>query len=258
MTFYFSATGNSQYAAEKIAAATGDRLISIGQALRDGHFDYDVSKDTYLGFVIPTFAWTLPGAVARFIEKMKLKGYNNQYTFGAFTCGESTGSEATALYTMLKSKGIALSNAFDLVMPDNFIVWSDVPAPSRLDSILKNADKVLAGIIESVSSKTPGNVDEVQPKDLYMPMQELSSSKKTSKLFADGKCTACGLCMTLCPMRCITPDEKGHPLWEGTCTMCLACLHRCPTAAIQHGNDTQKKGRYVNPNAGPATRNKYD
>ena len=40
MIFYFSATGNSQYAAEKIAEATGDRLISIGQALRDTHFDF--------------------------------------------------------------------------------------------------------------------------------------------------------------------------------------------------------------------------
>jgi NAD-dependent dihydropyrimidine dehydrogenase PreA subunit/flavodoxin len=248
MIFYFSATGNSQYAAEKIAAATGDRAFSIGQALRDGHYGYDISKDTYLGFVVPTFAWTLPGAVAKFIEKLALTGYGNQYVYGVFTCGESIGSGAAALYTILKSKGITLNRTFDLVMPDNFIIWSDVPSPARLDSILKNADKTLEGIIEAVAIKTPGKVETARPKDLYMPMQDISTSKRTSKLFADEKCTACGLCITLCPMRCIKADENGRPLWEGTCTMCLACLHRCPAKAVQHGNDTQKKGRYINPN----------
>lgn len=258
MIFYFSATGNSQYAAEKIAAVTGARLISIGQALRDGHYEYDIAKDKYLGFVVPTFAWTLPGAVALFLEKLNLKGYGSQYTYGVFTCGESTGSEAAALYTILKSKRITLNNSFDLVMPDNFIIWSDVPAPARLDSMLKSADRTLEGIMETVALKTPGKVDTVRPKDLYMPMQEISTSKKTSKLFADEKCTACGLCMALCPMCCIKPDEAGHPLWEGTCTMCLACLHRCPAAAIQHGNDTQKKGRYMNPNVKPPAANTYN
>lgn len=258
MIFYFSATGNSQYTAEKIAAATGDRLINIGQALRDGHYGFDISKDTHLGFVLPTFAWTLPGAVALFLERLRLTGVAGQYIYGVFTCGESTGSEAAALYTILKSNGITLSNTFDLVMPDNFIIWSDVPSPARLDNILKNADRSLDRIIGAIKQKIPGKIDPASPKDLYMPMQEISTSKNTSKLYADEKCTACGLCMTLCPMRCIKPDENGRPLWEGTCTMCLACLHRCPAAAVQHGNDTRKKGRYVNPNAKPPSANVYD
>jgi NAD-dependent dihydropyrimidine dehydrogenase PreA subunit/flavodoxin len=258
MILYFSATGNSQYAAEKLAAATGDRLISIGQALRDGHFDYDITKDDRLGFVVPTFAWTLPGAVALFIEKLNLTGYGSQYVYGVFTCGESTGGEGAALNALLKTKGVILNQTFDLVMPDNFIIWSDVPAPARLDSILKNADKALERIVETIKSKMQGKIDMSAPKDLYMPMAEISSSKKTSKFYADDKCISCGLCMELCPMRCIKPDDAGRPLWEGICTMCLACLHRCPAAAIQHGNDTQKKGRYVNPNAKPPAGNKYD
>ena len=34
MIFYFSATGNSKYAAERIASATEDRLIFIRDAIR--------------------------------------------------------------------------------------------------------------------------------------------------------------------------------------------------------------------------------
>jgi NAD-dependent dihydropyrimidine dehydrogenase PreA subunit/flavodoxin len=257
MIFYFSATGNSQYAAEKIAGATGDRLISIGQTLRDGRFNYDISKDAYLGFVVPTFAWTLPGAVALFLERLKLTGYSCQYVFGVFTCGESTGSSAAALNAMLKAKGITLACAYDLVMPDNFIIWSDVPPPERQDSILKNADKALERIIGAVSAKTPGPFDAGTPKDLYMPMADISSDKKTSKFCADDTCTACGLCAELCPMRCIKLDNNGRPLWEGTCTMCLSCLHRCPAAAIQYGKDTQNKGRYVNPFVNAPAPNTY-
>jgi NAD-dependent dihydropyrimidine dehydrogenase PreA subunit/flavodoxin len=257
MIFYFSATGNSQYAAVKITAATGDRLFSIGQALRDSLFDYDISEDAYLGFVVPTFAWTLPGAVALFIEKLNLSGYKNQYVYGVFTCGESTGSEAAALNAALKSKGIVLNAAFDLVMPDNFIIWSDVPTPARLDTILKNANITLDRIISDIKSKKPGKIDSGTPKDLFMPMAEISSSKKTSKFYAEDQCTSCGLCMSLCPMRCIKADDRGRPRWEGTCTMCLSCLHRCPAQAVQYGKDTQSKGRYVNPNAPSPAENSF-
>jgi NAD-dependent dihydropyrimidine dehydrogenase PreA subunit/flavodoxin len=247
MIFYFSATGNSQYAAEKIAAATGDRLVSIGAALRTGAFSYDISNDDMLGFVIPTFAWTVPGAVARFIENLKLTGYANQYVYGVFTCGESSGSESAALNALLKTMGIRFSGSFDLVMPDNFIVWSDVPSQEQLEAMLTSADQKLERIINAVKSKEPGALGSEIPKDLYMPMEEISTSKNTSKLHADEKCTACGVCMALCPMGCIKTGDGGRPAWEGTCTLCLACLHRCPSQAVQYGKDTQKKGRYVNP-----------
>ncbi len=246
MIFYFTATGNSQYAAEKIAAATNDRLVSIGASLREGQYDFDLGGDERLGFVIPTFAWTVPGAVARFLEKLNLAGFTDQYVYGVFTCGESTGGEAGALGALLKEKGIRFSGGFDLVMPDNFIVWSDVPSPQRLEAMLDNADRQLEQIISAVKAKKPGAVG-APPKDLFMPMQEVSTSKNTSKLHADEKCTACGLCIEICPMRCIQAGAGGKPVWEGACTLCLACLHRCPERAVQHGNDTQKKGRYVNP-----------
>lgn len=247
MIFYFSATGNSLYAAERLAAATGDRLVSIGAALRENLYDYDITGDERLGFVVPTFAWTLPGAVARFLENMKVSGYAGQYVYGVFTCGESTGHESASLNTLLKAKSIRFDGSFDLVMPDNFIVWSDVPPPARLNAILDSADKQLAEIIDAVKTKKPGTIGTGTPQNLCLPLETISTGNKTSKFAADDKCTACGLCMAVCPMRCIKPDDAGRPLWEGQCTLCFACLHRCPTAAIQYGPETVGKGRYVNP-----------
>lgn len=257
MIFCFSATGNSQYAAEKIAKATGEKLISIGDALRDEHYAFDITGDACLGFVIPTFAWTVPGAVAQFLEKLTLTGYSDQYVYGVFTCGASSGSESAALNTLLKKKSITFSGSFDIVMPDNFIVWSDIPSPKRLENMLKSADNALDRVIEAVRQKKPGTVGAGMPKDLFMPMETISSTKKTSKFYVTAACNACGVCMDFCPERCITPDADGRPTWEGTCTMCLGCLHRCPQAAIQYGKETVGKGRYVHPSAKIPIKNIY-
>lgn len=257
MVFFFSATGNSQYAADKLAEALGDRTISIGAALRDKHFEYDISGDAYLIFVVPTFAWTLPGAVGEFIKSMVLKGYDNQTVYGVFTCGESSGSESAALASMLKTKSIVSSGSFDLVMPDNFIIWSNVPPRQTLDKILAAADKSLDEIIAAIRKKTQGKIDKSQPRELYMPINEISTSKGSSKLYFTEACTSCGLCRKICPMSCIAEDNEGHPIWEGRCTMCLACLHNCPSKAIEHGNDTKGKVRYINPKVSLRLENKY-
>ena len=247
MIFFFSATGNSRYTAEKIASAVGDTLVDIGDAYKRGQFEYDISRDEYLGFVLPTFAWTLPGIAAMFIEKLKLTGVSeSQYVFGVFTCGESSGFESAAIRTLLDRRGIHFNGSFDLVMPDNFILWSSLPEKDSIEKALDSADAQLDGIIEQIRAKIPGKIDTAPPKDLYMKTAHISTAAGTSKFFADESCVSCGLCERLCPMSCIKPGENRMPVWEGECTMCLSCLHRCPKAAIQHGTDTQGKARYVN------------
>lgn len=257
MVFYFSATGNSQYAADRISAALSDRTISIGAALRDGHFVYDISGDDFLVFVVPTFAWTLPGAVGKFIESMELKGFGNQSVYGVFTCGESSGGECAALAAMLKAKSIGFSGSFDIVMPDNFIIWSQLPPAHILEEIITTADSRLEEIIDAIRNRRPGKIDDSRPVNLYMPLNEISTSKGTSKLYYTEACTSCGLCRNICPMSCISGDNEGHPVWEGLCTMCLACLHNCPAGAIEHGSDTKGKERYINPKVSLRLENKY-
>ena len=60
MIFYFSATGNSKYAAGRIASSTEDRLISLKDTVRGRSYRYDVSREERIGFVnpLPAAAWT--------------------------------------------------------------------------------------------------------------------------------------------------------------------------------------------------------
>jgi ferredoxin/flavodoxin len=245
MIFCFSATGNSLYAARKIAESTGERVVSIGDATRDGAYSYDLSGETRVGFVIPTFAWTVPGIVARFVENVDFSSFNGGYVYGVFTCGASSGGEVSALYALLSDKGLTLSAAFDLVMPDNFIVWSSIPGAARLESMLDASDKALTPIIAAVTANTPTRIDNSPPRDKFMPLERVSPGN--SKLTVNDKCVHCGLCEKICPTRCIKLDGNGSPVWDGECAVCLACLHRCPAAAIDFGRETVGKARYYNP-----------
>jgi NAD-dependent dihydropyrimidine dehydrogenase PreA subunit len=55
-----------------------------------------------------------------------------------------------------------------------------------------------------------------------------------SRLFRvdPSKCTACGLCMEVCPTSNITKDALGRPQWDRRCLACLSCEMKCPEEAI--------------------------
>jgi len=55
-----------------------------------------------------------------------------------------------------------------------------------------------------------------------------------SRLFRvdSSKCTACGLCMEVCPTGNITRDPRGFPQWDRRCLVCLTCEMKCPEEAI--------------------------
>lgn len=46
------------------------------------------------------------------------------------------------------------------------------------------------------------------------------------------KCSACGLCMKLCPTRNISADNEGRPIWGRNCLLCFTCEMKCPLNAI--------------------------
>ena len=52
------------------------------------------------------------------------------------------------------------------------------------------------------------------------------------------------MCARLCPMTNIK-IENGRPVFGDKCLSCGSCIQNCPTEAIEYGNITQKKKRYV-------------
>lgn len=59
MVLYFSGTGNSQYAAQRISETLGDQLLSINDRIKAGNTS-PVKTDERLVIVTPTYAWRIP------------------------------------------------------------------------------------------------------------------------------------------------------------------------------------------------------
>ena len=72
MIFYFSSTGNSKYAAEKIAEMNGDRLVSIGRAMKSNELHYKIGEHEDIGFVTPVYYWGIPDIVYEFLNHVRL------------------------------------------------------------------------------------------------------------------------------------------------------------------------------------------
>lgn len=252
MIIYFSGTGNSAYTATRLATAD-ERVISIGECMRNNTFDWEIQEDEAIGFVLPIYFFGIPTIVLDFISQMQLTGYKNQYIYCVFTMGGSAGNAAKMLNKSLQNKGLHLDSGFSVTMPDNYILLFNLMTPEakipkvlteaelQIDSIKKHINKRQRGVFKITHSPLP-QVETALSYFIY------KYGRATKPFNVNDKCISCGLCEKLCPCSVITMKE-GHPQWkEGKCTQCLACLHQCPTRAINYGTKTQKRGRYKNPN----------
>lgn len=249
MIFYFTGTGNSLHAAEKIGGAVEEMPVSIATALDKGYLEYELRDGEPLGFVYPIYAWGPPEIVLTFIHKMKLRG-GKPYVFSLDTCGAEDGHTAEILRKALRAKGLMLDAAFSVAMPGNYIIGEDVAPEEKNREILKKAEERLDAISEVIAARKSG-VFELLPgekpglKSYFINPMFNWFGRDTKAFYATDACTKCGLCEKICPIHTITVREK--PVWGKKCTQCLACINRCPAKAIQRGKVTESRGRYVYP-----------
>lgn len=248
MIIYFSGTGNSAYTAKRLATE-GERVISIGDCMRNNIFDFEIQEDESIGFVLPVHFYGIPSIVLDFISRIQLTAYKNQYTYCVFTMGASAGNAVKMLDKALRSKQLHLDSGFSVTMPDNYILMFNLlPAETEIPKILAKAELQIDNIKECVEKQQRGvfnithsRLPQIETNLLY-PLYKYGRATKPFNV--NDKCISCGLCEQLCPCSVITMKD-GHPQWKtGKCTQCLACLHNCPTRAINYGTKTQKRGRY--------------
>ena len=255
MIFYFSATGNSKYAAERIAAATDDHLISLRDAIRSRRYRYDVSREARIGFVAPVYFQGLPSILHFFLEKLELTRYKGQYIYVVFTCGQWTGDAAGQLSKALKKKGLSLSAQFGIPMVDNYIPAFTVPDEAEAARILDEAEPVIDDAVRAIRAKGMGDYDRCHgpaPAAQTALMYPAYDRGRTTRPFVvTDHCIGCGLCQEICPCGAIA-IAGGKPAWvKSKCVRCLGCLHRCPAQAIHWKKADEDQGRYYNPRVEP-------
>lgn len=248
MIFYFSATGNSKYVTDRIAAATGDKTISITDCCKGDGFSFDETGKT-VGIVSPTYAWGLPIIVREFLQKLTLRT-KPDYLWFAATYGTTPGQTGKFAEDILCANALSVSAKFSVKMPDTWTPMFDLSDAQKVSEMNAAADAEIDTVSQLIKERATGDyMNDKLPYVIVKPFHavEYEINRRTKHLYAEDNCLACGRCAKNCPVQTIVIRD-GKPEWiKEQCVMCLRCLHNCPVFAIQYGKNTKKHGQYVHP-----------
>ena len=223
--FYFTGTGNSLYAARKIADLADATLISIPQAISEQR----TYTDDSIGFVYPQYSIGLPKMVRRFILDNTFKAdYFFAVDLYSFIHANALG-EMAAL--------IPLNYGVYLKTPNNFIFLFN--SPKDPSNMLSKADGKLNQIASDILNRA------------NKPVKPRKSIGNATKYFGKSKfkitesCTRCGTCAKVCPAHNIQIGESV--IIGDSCETCFSCVNLCPAHAIYSNKATLKRRQYRNP-----------
>ena len=267
MIFYFSGTGNTRWAAIRLASATQERLIDIAEKMRrmktsgaNQTEPFILKEGERLGFVFPVHGWRVPRLVRDFISRLVISG-EKPFVYAVCTAGDSIGltienlNDTIAANTSLSKFGIhEVSSAYSLIMPESYVglPFMDVdPKEKEIRKKEKSAQE-LEVIGEEVFNRKEGVHRLVKGFWPWFMTKVIGGFFEhvliTDKRFhvTKEKCVKCGICANVCPVSDIEGGKGEMPKWlhHKDCLTCFCCYHHCPHHAIEFGHQTQKKGQY--------------
>ena len=243
MILYFSATGNCQYVANRLAKGLKEQAASMVDCIREGRYAF---SDSVIGFVSPTYDWGLPSVVKEFLEEITVSA---DYLFFVSTYGTTTGASGYMARKALH--GRKMDAFYSVRMADTWTPVFDLSTPEKVAVFTKNTEKEIDDAIAGIQARWKKR--RMSPRvpfwmgTLFAQPFYNAHVRKTAHFRVEDSCIGCGLCAKKCPVQAIHMEDR-RPVWgKEKCAMCLGCLHRCPRFAIQYGKNTRKHGQYVNP-----------
>ena len=228
MILYFTGTGNSEYAAKKLAAALGEKTMPLMERIR--HNDTSpLESETPWIVCTPTYAWQLPHIVRDHLRRTLLRGSKEIYF--VMTCGGEIGEAGKYAAGLCAEKYLTFRGCARVIMPENYIVMFDVPDEAKARGIVAAADPMLDRLAELIRERKPFPQPKVSAADklksgvvnkAFYPL--LVHAKQFT---VNEKCTDCGLCVSACRSGCIAPspeqvqrdispaDSDGDTIWIG-------------------------------------------
>ena len=253
MIFYFSGTGNTKWAACRLAEATGETLVCMSEH-RAGPVVCDLKPGERVGFCFPVHGWRPPQPVRRFVERLCLQAATGHYVYALCTAGDTIGETMRLFEADLRARGIGLDAVFSLLMPESYVglPFMDVDTAANEKRKQQEAAARLkaytADIVARRSSRPRLDVGRWPRVN-----SRLLGSFFVHCLITDGpfrvdssRCVKCGICADVCPVGDVVGGLGHEPRWrhDGSCLTCFTCYHHCPHHAIEYGRRTRHKGQY--------------
>ena len=243
IVIYFTGTGNSKYAAQRVAEIAGaSDIIDAGAEIKAGR--PAKIRDDDLVVAMPVYAWKMPEILENWLRASDIRVKRIWYIM---TCGDQMGGADRYNSRISKDLGAEHMGTAEIIMPENYIAMFNAPFEEEAREIVKAAE----GPIER-AGETIARGEKLQPsrQAFIWKMGTSIVNPVFSKVFIKDKafystdgCNGCGQCVELCPMNNIIM-EGGRPEWMGNCIHCMACICYCPAEAIEYGKGSKGRFRY--------------
>jgi flavodoxin/NAD-dependent dihydropyrimidine dehydrogenase PreA subunit len=253
LIFYHSASGNTHWIAEKLAAALVDRGLETG--LRSIACKPDtVDLDSYdlVGFGCPVMGFRPSFALVRFIQSLPLQAQIPAFIFTTYA--GVLANTPWMLAACLKDRGFAVlahehfhgEVSWPIARAAGLIINRGMPGEKQIPSITR-----FAGGLATLAA-TPAADGRAQPdgfsRSWLNPFYYLALITSPARLrimmgrkqVNTERCTQCGLCAAGCAAGAIT--LAPYPTFSAHCDGCWGCFNVCPTAAI--ATVVGSRGRY--------------
>lgn len=231
--YYFSGTGNTLLAVEKMAETFQKNNVNVKLHPIERPDPAEINLNHTIGLAFPVAGLSTYPFVWKFLDS--LPEANGTSVFMMDTLGEYSGGIVGPLHKKLKKKGYNLFGACEIIMPWNiFYIQSEKAKRRRTGKGLKKAEKYAQALVDDNAKW--GNFP-LFPDILYkfgislMSLWELKSQQKWFGFrVKKSKCNQCGICADICPLNNI--EMKKYPVYRYKCQFCMRCASLCPNNAI--------------------------
>ena len=248
--YYFTGTGNSLWVAKQLAKQLSNFGIEPMASVLSDNTKIENPASDMIGLVFPVYLFGPPLIVKRFLNK--LKSTENQYVFCIAVHGGYPANTVGIALKWIRKNGGHLNSGFCVKTPGNYLIDYDPPEREVVSEILSSGTDRIGEIVNIIENRTNDIFEKGNPATNWifsgLLYRFLSNSLPgySKKFLVEDSCTACGTCVSVCPMNNIELNDN-KPIWGMDCELCLSCIQNCPVEAIQWGNKTKKRIRYRNP-----------
>lgn len=238
---YFSQGGTTGQVAQAIASGLSVTEYSLDMFNIKDKLPPDISGYDLLGIGTPVYWYRPPFNVMDYLNK--LPELNGLPAFVFVLYGTYRGDTGTTIRHLLYRKGAREVGYFHCRGADYFMGYLRMGylfSPGHPTEVeLAQARDFGQAVAACVSGKKYAKPEEdPKPKAIYRLERFLANRWMCKQIFSrvftadKKKCTSCGLCIKLCPVRNITEDRSGYPGWGRNCMACFTCELNCPEDAV--------------------------
>lgn len=247
MILYFSATGNTRFVAQRLAARLGDEALDLLDRIRRGDHSPIHSEKPFV-ICAPIYVSEMPRFLADYLRRTPLTGSGD--AFFVFTSGGYCGIGGVHARGIMRKKGLRYMGCAEVTMPRNYIADDHFPVLDTPE--IERRIRASLGAIDAAADAI-GSGKRLRSRHVWLfevlislPFNPVWRHLRqgVGGFHASERCVGCGKCARLCPLNMIQIAD-GRPKWNGKrCAHCMSCIQNCPVDAIEYGDITQGKKRY--------------